>query len=182
MLASAIILVQACNNDDEGVVQNDSLAGTWEIQSAELVNYTVTVAGITLGRQAIKNAPFLKDEVEGLEATLGEISDQLFPMGTIIALNQDSSYLLSSPNAPTDLRSQWSQSKDQQQVSLKIDNRLLGIDGLRELTFDISELDDDSLLLLLNVSDKEIGQIPDYGNTISIDKFTIEYEFSFRKQ
>lgn len=177
------LLFQACSDDDE-LSREDLLNGTWLIQSAALSDYTVTINGQELSREEILASPFLSSVAQDVEEELEDFLDELFPTGTTITFSDDNTYLLANPNTSENMTNTWTLSTDEQEVAVQLGDDSVLDDSLDELVFNISELSETSLDLLLNVGEDDLDLDLDTDDDLgfSIDDYNIEYTFSFSKQ
>lgn len=179
-LLAIVIFLQACGDDDE-LSRKDLLVGIWEIQTADLTDYSITINSIPLSMTTIRNSPFA-DDAQVFEDTLASLSDQLFPAGTTINFNEDNTYLLTSPATSNAVTDTWSLSADEQEVTVMLGDDDITDNNLDQLIFSITELSNNSLTLLLTIDEDELELGIDGDSGFSVDAFTIEYTFSFRKQ
>lgn len=176
------MLFQACGDDDE-VTREDLLTGTWVIETAELSDYTITISSIELTRENIQSNPLFAAEAQTFEESLSTLSDQLFPSGTTITFSDDNTYLLANPNTSENISDSWALSANEQQITVQLGDDDVGDDSLDQLVFDITELSDNSLTLLLSIGEDDLDLSLDGGDDgFTLDDFTIEYTFSFNKQ
>lgn len=180
-LLAVLIFLQACGDDEDELSRKDLLVGTWEIQTADLTDYTITISGIPLSMATIRNSPFA-DDAQEFEETLASLSDQLFPAGTTINFNEDNTYLLASPATSNAVEDSWSLSADEQEITVMLGDDDITDDSLDQLIFSITELSNNSLTLLLTIDEDELELGIDGDSGFSVDAFTIEYTFSFSKQ
>lgn len=171
-LFAASFLFQACGDDDE-VSREDLLIGTWTIQSNELTDYSITISGFTLTKESIQSSPFA-DEAAEFEEDLAVIAEDLFPPNTTITFNEDNTYVVTNQtsSAPDD----WALSSNEQELTLDIDS-----DDIQNLVFDIEELSNTELQVVLTLDDTDIDLEAMGGEELGVDDFTIEYTFSFTK-
>ena len=177
------MLFQACGDDDE-ITRQDLLTGTWVIESAELSDYTVTLnVGIPLTITK-ENASSFGEEfgplIESFEQSLSALASELFPSGTTISFNDDNTYILTSPGDAGSINNTWSLSADEQEITVLLDDDDVADDSLDRLVFNISELSNDSLMLMLSIGDDQLQL--ETGDDVTVEDFTIEYTFSFNKQ
>jgi len=176
------LTMAACSSEDE-VTRQDLLSGVWIVESAELSDYTVTINSIELNRDNISTNPFLAGEAQDFEALLETLTDDLFPAGTTITFNDDNTYALANANASGTITDTWTLSADEQQIVVQLGDDDTVDDDLDELVFNISELTETSLTLLLSIGEDDLDlSFEDDDLELTIDNFTIEYLFTFNKQ
>lgn len=180
MLFITPLFFQACNNDDE-VTRKDLLTGTWVIESAALSDYSITISSITLTRETIQNNPLFADDADDFEALLEQLSDELFPTGTTITFNEDNSYILANSGSAANIQDTWALSTDEQSITVQLGDDDITDDALDQLVFNITEITNTSLTLMLTIGEDELELGLD-GDDLTIDEFNIEYEFRFNKQ
>mgnify|MGYP001144595821 CR=1 FL=1 len=177
-----LVIISASCTDDEDPNRRDMLIGTWEIQSGELVDYSVQVSGVILNRSQIQNSALL---LAGLGVDVGELDQDLedaanvvFPAGTTVSFAENNDYTFTSSDG-TDSGT-WSLSDDEETIILDVANEL----GLNQLNLAIESLTNQQISLLFSVSRADVDlqalgvdELPD-----EIEDFTIEYRFQFIKQ
>lgn len=165
-------LFQACG-DDEEVSRREMLVGTWTIQSKELTDYTVNVSSLTVNKG--DNLPSPLDEyVEQFEAYLDTIANEIFPPNTTITFNGDNTYILTN-QASTDPEN-WTLSTNEEQLTLD-----LNAADIQSLRFDIQQLTNSSLQVLLTLDETDIDLQEMGGDDLGVDSFVIDYTFNFTK-
>jgi hypothetical protein len=174
------LLFQACGDDDE-VTRQDLLTGTWVIESAALSDYSITISNITLTRETIQTNPLFADDADDFEALLEQLSDELFPAGTTITFNDDNTYTLANSGSPGSIQDTWALSSDEQSITVQLGDDDITDDSIDQLVFNITELSNTSLTLILTIGEDELELDLD-GEGLTIDEFNIEYEFRFNKQ
>jgi hypothetical protein len=164
-----MFLFQGCNDDDGEVSRREILIGAWTIETNELSDYTITVSGFTFTKDNVQGSPF-EAEAQELEENLELLADEIFPPNTTITFSEDNTYILTNAQNSTAPES-WSLSSNEQELTLNIDD-----DEIDRLIFDIQELTNNSLhvLLILDENDLDLG-------VEEIDSYTIEYTFRFTK-
>jgi len=174
------LFFQSCGNDDE-VTRQDLLTGTWEIQSAALSDYSITISSITLTRETIRDNPFFADSADDFEDILDELSDELFPSGTSITFNEDNTYILANSGSSANVQDTWTLSSDEQSIVVQLGDDDLTDDSIDELVFTISELTSNTLTVILTIGEDDL-ELGIEDDDLSIDDFSVEYEFRFNKQ
>ena len=176
-LLAVTVTLSACQ-DDEEPNRRDMLIGTWEIQSGELFDYSLTVSGIPLTRSAVQGLVAFDEDLAQVDQALEDGADILFPSGTTIAFNDDNTYLVDDQSDVTN--GSWTLSEDDQTITVQSETAI----GTSELNFTIESLTDQQINLLLvldrddiNLENQGIDELP-----AEIEDFTIEYKFSFSKQ
>lgn len=172
-LLALTFLFQACNDDENNTPSREELlVGTWSIQSNELTDYSFTLSQfpVTITKDNVQDYPELAQYAEELENNLELLAEELFPPNTTITFSEDNTYILTNDQTTTAPQG-WSLSSDEQELTLNIED-----DEIDRLVFDIQELSNNSLdvLLILDESDLDLG-------VEEVQSYTIEYTFSFTK-
>lgn len=177
-LLALVFIFQACSDDDNNEVsREDLLTDTWEIQSKELTDYTITVNynGVSLPiTKATADALTEPQEVVAFinqfETTLEELADEFFPDNTTITFNEDNTYVIANDQASSTPET-WSLNSDEQELTIDINNT-----EIDRLVFEIQELTDNSLRVFLTIDESDFDL-----ELEEVERFTIEYTFSFTK-
>ena len=153
LFVSLFLLLAACT-DEEDPNRRDLLLGTWEIQSGELVNYSVRVSGIDIERRQIKTvAPLLAGsgvDIDELDQGLEDAAGVVFPAGTTVSFAENNDYTFSSSDG-TDTGT-WSLSDNEETISLDVANEL----GLNQLNLTIESLTNQEVSLLFTIRQADV--------------------------
>ncbi|WPP53367.1 hypothetical protein [Catalinimonas niigatensis] len=176
-LLALIFLFQACSDDDgDEVSRKDLLIGSWEVQTGELTDYTITISGITLNKETISSTPFAA-EAQMFEEALDSLADEIFPPNTIISFSEDNTYVLTNPNSQNSFQDSWALSSDEQNLTIEVENA-----EVSSLVLNIEELTANTLRVILTLDEDDITLVEeDEESGVQIDSFTIDYSFSFTK-
>ena len=169
-----VALVASCG-DDEEIVKEDQLIGTWSLESQQIKNIQVTilVAGTPITAPVDR---FLNEEQRGLLDTL-----DILPEDAILTFQEDQTYTGSSASTGSSaLAGTWTLSEDGKQLTLTGLEQARQLLGTNALTFEVQSFTESDLSLLASVSDISLDQfnVPELqGATISGD-----YQLELKKQ
>ena len=168
-----VALTISCS-DDEEVVQEDQLIGTWSIASQEIQNIqlTVLVAGTPISTPIDE---FLPQEQREILDTL-----DILPEDAILTFEEDRTYTGSSASAgSTVLAGSWTFSQEGEQLTLTGLEQAQQLLGTSSLTFEVQDFTTSNLSLVASVSDISLDQF----NIAELEGATVsgEYRIDLRK-
>ena len=169
-----LVLVVSCS-DDEEVVKEDQLVGSWSLTSQEVKNIQITieVAGVPA---TVPIDGFLNDEQQEILDTL-----DILPEDVVLTFAEDQTYTGSSASAGSAaLAGTWTLSEDGKQLTITGLDQAAQLLGTSSLTFEVQNFTDTDLSLLASVSDISLDQF----DVDELENATIsgDYQLDLKKQ
>ena len=159
-------------SDDEEVMNEDQLVGSWSLESQEIKNIIATVPGVPL---PLPVSQFLPEEYQEVLDTLG-----IFPKNAILTFEQDKKYTVSDPSTGDNaLTGTWVLSEDGEQLTITGLDQVSQLLNTNSLVFAIQNFTASNLSLLASVSDISLTQF----NISELEGATVsgEYQLDLKK-
>lgn len=172
-----LVFAVSCSDDDE-VVQEDQLVGTWSLESQEIQNIEVTIValGTPITVPIDDNAldEFLDDEQRALLDTIA-----ILPEDVLLTFEEDRTYAGNSASAGgSTLTGTWSLSDNGEQLTLTGLEQAQQLLGTSSLTFEVENFTATTISLIASVSDISLDQF----DIDEIESVSGEYRLDLRKQ
>ena len=167
-----VLVVVSCSEDEE-VLKEDQLIGSWALESQEIKNVVATVQGISL--------PL--DDVPQVREVLDTIA--VFPEDAVLTFAEDQTYTVvaSSVNGNA-LEGTWSLSDNGETITITGLDDAAQLLGSNSLTFVIQSFTDTNLSLLATIPEITLPEGIDIPNVPNLGTISLsgDYQLDLKKQ